>query len=148
MLPKLNKLKLNKKFQPLPVDAGDECFRNGIFEFNITKLLAFIKNNPDKFPVEEVDGKALTYGDEESLDEATIKTANLSAPIILAEISPGRFNVVDGNHRVERAHREGVEKIPAYRVGAADHQAFLTSERGYKAYIDYWNSKVDEINKR
>jgi ParB-like nuclease domain len=148
MLPKPKKLNPNNKFQPLPVDAGDECFRNGIFEFNITKLLAFIKNNPDKFPVEEVDGTALRYGDEESLDEATIKTANLSAPINLAEISPGRFNVVDGSHRVERAHREGVEKIPAYRVGAADHQAFLTSERGYKAYIDYWNSKIDDITKR
>ncbi len=145
MLPKPNKFKLNKKFQPLPVDAGDEFFPNGIFEFNITKLLAFIKNNPEKFPIEEVDVKALSYAGKENLDEATIKTANLSAPIILAEIGPGRFNVIDGNHRVERAHREGVEKIPAYRVSAADHQAFLTSERGYKAYIDYWNSKVDEI---
>ena len=100
MLPKPNKLKLNKKFQPFPVDAGDELFPNGI-------------------------------------------TANLSAPIILAEIAPGRFNIIDGNHRAERAHREGVEKIPAYRVSAADHQAFLTSERSYKAYIEYWNSKVE-----
>jgi hypothetical protein len=64
-----------------------------------------------------------------------------------AEISPGRFNVVDGNLRVERAHREGVERIPAYRVGAAEHQAFLSSTRGYKAYIDDWNLNFDDINK-
>ena len=124
---------------------GTSCSQTAYFEFNITKLLAFIKTNADKFPVEQVDPNAFRPADIASLDEATIEIANLSDPIVLAEISPGRFNVVDGNHRVERAHRVGVERIPAYRVSAADHHAFLTSERSYKIYIEYWNSKVDEL---
>ena len=97
------------------------------------------------FQLSKSTANAFRSADIESLDEATIEIANLSDPIVLAEISPGRFNVVDGNHRVERAHREGIERIPAYRVSSADHHAFLTSERSHKIYIEYWNSKVDEI---
>lgn len=48
------KLKCDKKFQPMEVDAEDELFPNGIFEFNITKLIAYIKANPGSFPIEEV----------------------------------------------------------------------------------------------
>ena len=53
------------------------------------------------------------------------------------------YNVIDGNHRLERAFRDGVEQIAAYRVKAEDHLSFLTTDKGYKAYIDYWNSKID-----
>ena len=79
-----------------------------------------------------------------NLDEATIETANLSVPILLAEISPGMFNVIDGNHRVERACRAGIGRLSAYRIYANQHLAFLTSVKAYKSYIEYWNSKVDE----
>src|SRR5450631_3811878 len=34
--------KRDKRFQPCPLDAGEEAFPNGIFEFNITRLLAHI----------------------------------------------------------------------------------------------------------
>jgi hypothetical protein len=66
-------------------------------------------------------------------------------PIVLAEISPNRFNVIDGNHRVERARREGMPYIPAYRVHPHQHMAFLTSARAYEKYVEYWNSKVDDL---
>jgi len=36
---KSRKLKLDKNFEPLPTRAGDEIFRNGYFEFNITRIL-------------------------------------------------------------------------------------------------------------
>jgi hypothetical protein len=35
-------LKLDEKFQPCPVDEGDEVYPNGIFQFNISRLLAFL----------------------------------------------------------------------------------------------------------
>ncbi len=119
-------------------------FPNGIFEFNVTKLLAFIRSNPDKFASEEIDIKTLWRSSSDGLDESAIRTANLSIPIILAEISPGGFNVIDGNHRLEKAYRDRVEKLPALRVHANQHLAFLTSEKAYKLYVEYWNSKVDD----
>ncbi len=138
------KIALLESFKPLPVDKEDELFRNGIFEFNITKILAFIKAQSNLFPVTKVQLKSLYNGENTShLDENTICNANLNTPILLAEISPGRFNVIDGNHRVAKARREGLEELSHYRIFAKDHTAFLTSESAYREYVKYWNQKID-----
>lgn len=143
------KLKLEKGFKPLPVDEGDEHFANGIFDFNVTKMLAFIASHPEKFSVEQFDLSTLAdYGTGDRLDQETIRSANLSNPIILAEISPGRFNVIDGNHRVERARRDGLKMIPARRICADQHFVFLTSAKAYEAYVRYWNDKVEQLNEK
>ncbi|MBB5349581.1 ParB N-terminal domain-containing protein [Desulfoprunum benzoelyticum] len=65
----------------------------------------------------------------------------VSTPIILAEISPGRFNLIDGNHRTEKARMMGVKKVIAYKLGVEQHMKFLTDLKAYKAYVAYWNSK-------
>lgn len=101
------KMKVDKKFQPLSKDEGDEFYPNGIFEFNITKLLIFIKDNPYIFRPEEVSVKLIRWPSKH-LNESTIQSANTMEPIVLAEISPDNFNVIDGHHRLEKAHREGV----------------------------------------
>ncbi len=142
---KPEKFRAKKNFNPLPSDDGDEFFLNGFFEFNITKLLNFIRSNPLDFPIIEIDVASLDKLDSSNLSEDTIKKANLSDPIVLGEISPGRFNVIDGNHRLERARRQGEEKILAYRVCAAKHVVFLNSKEAYLSYIKYWNGKVNDL---
>ena len=47
-------LKADKNFTPLPVDDGDEMFHNGIFIFNITKMIEYIKSNPELFKPEKI----------------------------------------------------------------------------------------------
>ncbi len=142
---KPNKFKLDKNFNPLPADEGDEIFANGIFEFNVTKMMAFIKANAEMFPIEQVDVKLLSTGTPGNVNEETVQTANLSIPIILAEISPGRFNVIDGNHRLEKARREGIECIAACRLAAGQHIDFLTSAKAYQSCISYWNAKLEDV---
>ena len=136
------KFKIDKKFQPLHMDEGDEFYKNGIFEFNITKLLIFIKANPSTFQPEEVSVKAIRLFPSSNLNESTIYAADIAEPIILAEIAPERFNVIDGNHRLEKAYGDEVSEILAYKVRAEKHIAFLTSVTAYKEYIKYWNSKI------
>ena len=145
----MRKFKFNKAFQPMTSDAGDELYANGIFVFNITKMLQFIDANKEQFPLEEVEVKTLRTLPPRNLNETTIQKANLSAPIILAEISPrpGGFNVIDGRHRLEKAYSLGLKKISAYRLLAEQHIMFLDSIDAYKAYIDYWNEKIKQINK-
>ena len=140
----MKKIMLDKKFKPFPVDEDDELYPNGVFVFNISKLIVFIKANKSSFPVEEVELRSLQIFRSSNFDETTIEAANLSAPILLGEISPGMFNVIDGNHRLEKACRAGIDRIPVYRIYANQHLAFLTTVKAYKAYIEYWNSKVDE----
>ena len=138
------RLKLDTRFQPCPVDDADELFANGIFVFNVTKLLSRITANPDRFPVEQVtvDTLGLTFS---VLDQDTVQTADLSKPIVLAEIAPRRFNVIDGNHRIGRARGDEVSTLPAYRLACRDHIRFLTSEEGYRSYVEYWNRKVADL---
>jgi hypothetical protein len=138
------KLKVDKKFQPVTQDDGDEFYPNGFFEFNITKLSTFIKANPHIFQPEEVSVKAVRTFPSDSLNESTILSANIAEPIILAEIAPGRFNVIDGNHRLEKAYCNGISTILAYKIRAEQHIAFLTSVEAYKEYIEYWNEKILE----
>jgi len=137
------KLRRDRKFQPCPVEENDERFPNGIFDFNITKMVAFIERNRDQVALGKVDVNSTRSGLTTHLDESTIESADLSAPIILAEISPGRYNLIDGHHRLERAFRLGKETLPAYKLTASQHIAFLTSQRAYDAYVDYWNEKVE-----
>lgn len=140
----MKKFKPNKKFQPFPSDEGDELYPNGVFEFNITKLLEFINSNQNIFKAQEVEVKAVRTTYSSNLDEEAIQSANLTNPIILAEISPGMFNVIDGHHRLEKAYRDGVVKIPAYKILAEQHMNFLTSTKSYTEYIQYWNEKLKD----
>ena len=50
-------------------------------------------------------------GNSTRLNEPAILAADLTRPVILAEIAPARFNLIDGHHRVEKARREGVLSI-------------------------------------
>lgn len=77
-----------------------------------------------------------------NLSEAAIKIANTARPIVLAEIAPDRFNVIDGNHRLEKTYRDGESKILAHKVYAEQHVVFLTSVTAYEEYVQYWNSKI------
>ena len=142
--PVSGQLKLDKSFQPCASEPGDELYPNGIFIFNITRLMAFIEAYMDEFPVEPVELADIPDFGEEHLNEDAVLAADPSRPILLAEISPGRYNVIDGNHRVAKARREGAASLPAVRVHCPQHVPFLTTARGYVAYVEYWNSKLKD----
>jgi hypothetical protein len=141
------KLKHAPAFEPCPIAAGDEVFRNGIFEFNITRLMAFVEARADRFPIEFVAvASTPNYGDSR-LDHATIAAADLSCPVLFAEIAPSRFNLIDGNHRMARARRDGIPTVPAHRITCPHHVAFLTSTLAYEKYVEYWNGKIQEMRR-
>jgi hypothetical protein len=85
------------------------------------------------------------HADDSHLDRDAIAAADLSRPILLAEISPGLYNVIDGNHRLAKARREAARTILARRIPCPQHVSFLTSLTAYEAYVEYWNSKVDAL---
>jgi len=136
------KIKLNKKFIPIICDEDDELFPNGIFEFNITKLIKFIGINQGEFQAQAVETRSLSIFNADRLDKESIFNADLSNPIILAEISPNTFNVIDGHHRLQSARHRGLDTILAYKIYAEQHINFLTSMKAYESYIDYWNEKL------
>ena len=78
-----------------------------------------------------------------TLMKPQILESDLSRPILLAEIAPGRYNVIDGHHRLAKACRQGLCRMLVHRVRCPEHIAFLTSALAYEAYVEYWNSKLD-----
>lgn len=115
---KLKQYKMNKQqfhprtltpdenFTPAELREGDEYFVNGIFEFNITRLIEHIKSHPEIFIPEKINVSEF-YNYFSVIDEGYIDSVILDEPVILAEIAPGRYNLIDGNHRMERAKRLG-----------------------------------------
>ncbi|MDE3110061.1 MAG: hypothetical protein KGL02_08980 [Acidobacteriota bacterium] len=136
------KLTVDPCFQPCPIEDGDECYPNGMFEFNITRLLAFIDAHADRFPIVQVALAELSVIGDSKLDPETMRTADLSRPIVLAEIAPNRYNVIDGHHRIGRARRDGVRSLSGRKIRCPEHLAFLTSALAYQRYVAYWNSKL------
>ncbi len=139
------RLRVDPLFRPCEAQDGDELYPNGVFEFNITRLLYYICAAA-RFRAELVPLGDISYsGSSANLNELTVGTADLSRPVILAEIAPGQYNLIDGHHRAARARREGIESIPAYRISCPEHIAFMTSTHAYVTYVEYWNSKLDDL---
>jgi hypothetical protein len=80
-----------------------------------------------------------------NIDLDSNQVSLISQPVVLAEVSPGHYNLIDGQHRVEKARRAGVGRIKAYKLTVLQHIAFLTSKKAYLCYVEYWNSKAEEI---
>ena len=136
-----NRLTKEDNFIPCPEEENDELYPNGIFVFNITRTLRYLQSDESKIPVSEA--RVTDFpGFSTERDEAYVDNTDLKRPVIIAEIAPGRFNVIDGNHRMAKARKNGVATLPCYRVTPETHTRFLTSHRAYDAYIDYWNEKI------
>lgn len=136
-------LMFDKNFTPLPVDESDEIFANGIFLFNITKMLEFIHSHLDEFVTENIAVKDY-FKEFSSINENHMNFVQISELVLLAEMAPGRYNLIDGNHRMEKARRMGIENIMAYRLNVKHHIKFITTQRAYAAYIEYWNDKLQD----
>ena len=103
-------------------------------------MIDFINSNTSDFIIEEV--SVDDYPREfSSINEDHMNNVQITEPVILAEISPGLYNLIDGNHRMEKARRLGIKRMRAYRISAEQHTRFLTSLEAYMAYVEYWNSK-------
>lgn len=134
-------LEIDNDFTPCPAEIGDELYPNGIFEFNITKILEHIQRTSDGITIEDV-AVCDFPKDFSSISEHHVDSTDISIPVILAEISPGRYNLIDGNHRMEKARRMGIKTLMAYKLSVEQHMPFLTSKKAYLAYIECRNSKL------
>jgi len=106
-------------------------------------MIEYIKSNPEIFIPEKVCVSEF-YNDFSVIDEEYIDSDIIDEPVILAEVAPGRYNLIDGNHRMEKAKRLGYKDIMAYKLNAEEHLMFLTTRDSYEKYISYWNEKLLE----
>lgn len=140
-------LKIDKNYVPLPTNEGDEIYANGIFTFNISKMLEFIadgKLSAEMQPINVIQWfKTHVKG---VVNEEYLPTVDVTKPVLQAEIRPTRFEIIDGHHRIEKAYRDSVESIESYVLKGEQLIPFLTTTQAYEAFIGYWNDKCREDN--
>ena len=115
----MNTLTMDEDFLPYPVADGDELYPNGIFVFNITRILVYVERNPTDVALVHVAVSSFPRWNR-PLDDVHVATANLALPVVLAEISPGNDNLIDGLHRVEKARRSLLERTDQRGASARD----------------------------
>jgi hypothetical protein len=140
---KSRKIKLNKNYQPLPVYEGNEFFPNGIFNINISRILENI--NAGLLQVEHeqicVEEWFRTHG-RSSINEEHLPSVDVTKTILQAEVRPGMFTIIDGNHRIEKAFRDGILYIHSYKLRGEQLIPYFMKVEGYEAFVVYWNSKL------
>jgi hypothetical protein len=67
---------------------------------------------------------------------------DVTKAIIQAEIRSGMFSIIDGNHRIEKAFRDGILFIYSYKLRGEQLIPYFMKLEGYEAFVDYWNSKL------
>ncbi len=103
-------LKLTKNYVPKQSMSDEiEIYPNGIFQFFISKIIEDIEFGtfaPKKERI-NIDKWRKTHTTSSGLNEEHLQTVDTKKPIIQAEIRIGRFEIIDGNHRFEKAIRDG-----------------------------------------
>jgi hypothetical protein len=134
-------LEVDKNYQCCKPFNEDELCRSGIFVWNITRIHEFIKENKSEFKPTKIDVAKYRHS-YSRINEHHLPSVDLSKPIILAEINPMiEYSVIDGHHRIEKAYREGIKNLYAYKLNVKQQIQFFTSVDSYKAFITYWNEK-------
>ncbi len=151
---------LPDSFTPPPPQDGDEYFRNGIFFFNITCMAEDIAAGVCEHEKHQT-GVALWHdaSTKEPIDDEFVEPADLSKPVIIAEISPDKlayypeldpadwrlrgYHLIDGWHRIEKASRHGIKELDACIVPMEAHIRYMYS--GFGQYAEYWKDKLTEL---
>ncbi len=138
-------MKIDPDFMPCEVKDNDEIFPNGIFLFNISRMLEDIDSGELVVLREKIDVMEWfrTHCDG-SINEGYMPDVELSRPVIQAEIKHDRFEIIDGNHRMTKALRDGILFVDSYKILGEQLPQYLTSVERYKSYINYWNDKLKD----
>lgn len=153
------KLSVKQKRRPIDLQVGTEYeyYPNGLFKFNISKLIDHIEANKADYTLDQID--VSSYYQQfcnKEMNTEYVDTADITRPIILAEIAPDRlhhgypniakdyysrgYNLIDGHHRLAKAKQLGFDKLFAYIVPMEQHIHFM--ECGFEEYVGYWNGKA------
>lgn len=140
---KSRKLKLIKNYVPCKAIENEEIYRNGIFNFNISRIIEHIMNgklDAEREDINTIDWCKMHF--HGSIDENHLPSVDITKPVIQAEIRPGIYELIDGHHRLEKAYRNNIKTINSYKLKGEQLVEYFTDIRGYEAFIEYWNSKL------
>jgi hypothetical protein len=137
-------LMLDRNYTPVELHENDEIFRNGIFQWNITKIIQYIdqyKSNISTSRIDVTEHYSSKYAFA-NISQDHVNLVDINIPVIQAEINPNQYMIIDGHHRLVKAYYDGVKYMESYILKVNQHIPFFITVKSYKAFVKYWNSKV------
>lgn len=119
-----------KKFL-IEQEAGKDWFSGATYRidgktYSVKQLAGWAKENlvPVNLAMAQIQNKYINANDlfvdaEGEWTQRSMKT-DLSYPILVLELDDGRFDIIDGNHRVWKAWKNGVKAVKAYLIKKKD----------------------------
>lgn len=122
------KLKLNKNYLPCVANENDEIYPNGIFRFNVTRILEQIgagKLEAEKAEINTVEWFRTHF--RGSVNESHLPSVDVTLPVLQAEIRQGMYEIIDGHHRLEKAYRNDIKTSGRSCQLLLGHRNFLVA---------------------
>ncbi|WP_438315426.1 ParB N-terminal domain-containing protein [Sporosarcina sp. FA9] len=136
----MKKLIVNENFKPYLAKSDDEVLGGFPFAWNISELEKWLGLHSDKVVCSTVKVSPTSLH-MVTLTEAHIPTVDLSKPVIAVRNRPDMYRLIDGQHRVEKARRNGLAELPAYYINEIQHRQFFIHPKADQNYVDYYNEK-------
>lgn len=105
---------LNKKTSIYQEEPDSTVTHNGV-EYNINKLYRLADQHMKYVSVSDIDW-VIPHLD---LDKSRVERSDLSAPILITN-DETRKVVLDGAHRLMKAHQNGIKTLPSIEVSSED----------------------------
>ena len=97
-------------------EEGDSEFSHDGNRYNLNKALEIASTKP----IEQINTNKLTWILKHTkVDEERVKNADTSSPLLITKYQ-GKWAVLDGAHRLTKASRENIEKLPTQYITASE----------------------------
>lgn len=134
-------MKLRENYIPCEVYENEEIYPIGIFKLNISRIKEHIKTGKLNVRKEEINvTEWFKTHPNGVINEDHINSVNIAKPVVQAEIRPGMFTIIDGNHRMEKAYRNNIKHVQSYKLTGEQLVDYFIE--GYETFVEYWNSKL------
>ncbi len=94
----------------------------------------------DRFKIREYDVKYLVLNNPFHGNEEHVMNTDITQPLIVVNLTENVDKLIDGNHRLQKAFKLGVEKIAAYFLSVEEHRNYIVDfdEAIYYEVVSHW----------
>ena len=135
-------LHIDENFAPCTPYPGDEIYSRSAVKLNISAILRVLEAGAIAHRTERIHLSvwfSSRFGSGGTINEMHLNNIEIKQPVIQAELKPDYFEIIDGNHRMAKARRDGLEYIDSIKLSAESLLPFFVDRNSCLGFIEHWN---------
>lgn len=110
----------------------------GSIMWDVEKIL----KDKDRFTIKEYDVKYLVTNNPFHGKAEYVMNTDITQPLIVVKLTENIDMLIDGNHRLQKAVKLGVDKILAYSLNLEEHRKYIVNydEKIYCEVVKHWGN--------